>query len=174
MVDNFFDDSFSQKSGTTAKSKNKELRAKEEAASDKKKLKIIKEALKEERRLREEATEQLEALKSRSRELEKECNETSNKYLKLYDENDKLQEYIQSLQYQVSSGGSAKEAPLVDLSFLKDGEQKSREVMSREMQLQHESELNAMGQASKKAEKEANQNEMEMIHYKQMATELAE
>ena len=54
----------------------------------------------------------------------------------------------------------------MDLSFLKDGESKNREVLSREKEDQHESELNALGQAVKKAEKEANQNELEMIHYK--------
>ena len=36
----------------------------------------------------------LEALQKRNKELEKECAETTTKYLKLYDENDKLQEFI--------------------------------------------------------------------------------
>jgi hypothetical protein len=50
MVENFFDDSFSQKSGPSTNSKNKkELKEKEEAASDKKKIKILKSALVEER-----------------------------------------------------------------------------------------------------------------------------
>ncbi len=50
----------------------------------------------------------MNALKARNRELEKENADTSNKYLRLYDENDKLQEVLQNLQYQLTSGTGAK------------------------------------------------------------------
>ena len=95
MAENFFDDSFSQKSGPSTKSKSrKEIKEKEEAASDKKKIKILKAALVDERQNKEDMMAELQALKQRNKELELECHETSNKYLRLYDENDKLQEYV--------------------------------------------------------------------------------
>lgn len=60
-----------------------------------------------ERKEKEELLLQIEFIHKRNKELEKECSETTNKYLKLYDENDKLQEYIQSPAYP-SSGTGAK------------------------------------------------------------------
>lgn len=87
---NFFDDSFSQKSETKSKNSRKELKREAEEASDKKKLKVIKQALIESRQAKEDLDKELNALKTRNRELEKENADTSNKYLRLYDENDKL------------------------------------------------------------------------------------
>ena len=79
-----------------------------EEASDKKKLKVVKQALIETRQAKEDLEKELNALKTRNRELEKENADTSNKYLRLYDENDKLQEVLQNLQYQLTSGTGAK------------------------------------------------------------------
>ena len=67
-------------------------------ASDRKKLKVLKNALREERTAREEQTLEINALKQRNTELEKEYNEINNKYLEIYEENDKLQEQILMLQ----------------------------------------------------------------------------
>ena len=66
-------------------------------ADAKKKLKVIKMALMDERKARTEATEQLESMTKRHRELETEYETTNNKYLKLYEENDKLSESLQML-----------------------------------------------------------------------------
>jgi len=81
-------------------------------ASDRKKLKVLKNALREERSAREEQTLEITALKQRNAELEKEYNEINNKYLEVYEENDKLQEQILMLQQQTSGGtGQAKVSP---------------------------------------------------------------
>ena len=58
--------------------------------SDKKKLKVLKTALKEERTAREEQALELNVLKKRNRELEKEFQDSNNKYLEVYEENDRL------------------------------------------------------------------------------------
>ena len=105
---NFFDDSFSQKSSTKSKNSKTDLKQKAEEASDKKKLKVVKQALLDARTAKEELEVELTSLKARNRELEKENADTSNKYLRLYDENDKLQEVLQNLQYQLTSGTGAK------------------------------------------------------------------
>jgi len=55
---------------------------------------------------REEQSIELGALKTRNKELESEYEQMNNKYLKLYEENDKLQEDIQTLQYKISSGST--------------------------------------------------------------------
>jgi len=89
-------------SGDTLKSSKNS----KEAASDRKKLKVIKTALREERLVREEQTIELNAVKIRNQELEKEYNEINNKYLSIYEENDKLQEQVQTLQYKMSSGST--------------------------------------------------------------------
>ncbi len=88
-----------------------------EEASDKKKLKVVKQALIETRQAKEDLEKELNALKTRNRELEKENADTSNKYLRLYDENDKLQEVLQNLQYQLTSGTGAKVSIQTSLSF---------------------------------------------------------
>ena len=88
-----------------------------EEASDKKKLKVVKQALIETRQAKEDLEKELNALKTRNRELEKENADTSNKYLRLYDENDKLQEVLQNLQYQLTSGTGAKVRMQTSLSF---------------------------------------------------------
>ena len=92
-----------------------------EEASDKKKLKVVKQALIETRQAKEDLEKELNALKTRNRELEKENADTSNKYLRLYDENDKLQEVLQNLQYQLTSGTGAKVRMQTSLS-LTEGE----------------------------------------------------
>lgn len=91
-----------------------------EEASDKKKLRVIKQALIETRQAKEDLEKELNALKTRNRELEKENADTSNKYLRLYDENDKLQEVLQNLQYQLTSGTGAKVR--MQTSYLSTGE----------------------------------------------------
>jgi hypothetical protein len=50
----------------------------------------MKQALLEIRKEKEELEIQLGSLQKRNKELEKENADTSNKYLRLYDENDKL------------------------------------------------------------------------------------
>jgi len=57
----------------------------------------VKQALLDARTAKEELEAELTSLKARNRELEKENADTSNKYLRLYDENDKLQEVLQNL-----------------------------------------------------------------------------
>jgi predicted nuclease with TOPRIM domain len=57
----------------------------------------MKQALLEIRKEKEELEIQLGSLQKRNKELEKENADTSNKYLRLYDENDKLQEVLQNL-----------------------------------------------------------------------------
>jgi len=57
MVDNFFDDSFSQHSKQSKSKTNK----KEDEASDKKKIKVLKEALQDERKAKAELQTQMEA-----------------------------------------------------------------------------------------------------------------
>ena len=96
---NFFDEEFSMKSkevtqASTSQSR-KELRDKEEATNDKKKLKVLKAALVEERAAKEDTLAEFSAMKQRLKELEQENHETSTKYLKLYEENDRLQEQLQ-------------------------------------------------------------------------------
>lgn len=58
----------------------------------------------------------MNAVKIRNQELEKEYNEINNKYLSIYEENDKLQEQVQTLQYKMSSGGTG--AKVSNLNFL--------------------------------------------------------
>ena len=55
MVENFFDDTFSQHSSNSKITKpKKDAKNKEDEASDKKKLKILKEALQDERKHKDE------------------------------------------------------------------------------------------------------------------------
>lgn len=92
---NFFDDSFSQQSSTKKEKKpKKDLKKEAEEASDKKKLKVVKQALLDLRKEKEDNELTLNILKTRNKELESQNAETSNKYLKLYDENDRLQELL--------------------------------------------------------------------------------
>lgn len=114
-------------------------------------------------------------MKARNKELEKENADTSNKYLRLYDENDKLQEVLQNLQYQLTSGTGAKDDIKFDLSsILAGGETKDTASLVRDMQLQHEQELGGLKILLKKSEKEVEQRQLEINHYKTMCTELAE
>lgn len=61
-----------------------------EEISDRKKIKVLKQALKDERAQKAHLDEELNVLKERNREMTKEHETMSNKYLALYDENDKL------------------------------------------------------------------------------------
>lgn len=62
----------------------------EQEVSDRKKIKVLKQALKDERSQKASLEEEMAVLKERNRELSKEHETMSNKYLALYDENDKL------------------------------------------------------------------------------------
>jgi len=53
------------------------------------------------RKEKEDQDEQLRIMKARCTELELEQADTSNKYLKLYDENDRLQELLSTCQAQM-------------------------------------------------------------------------
>lgn len=111
---------------------NDTSKTKKEAASDRKKLKVLKTALREERLAREEQSIELNAVKIRNLELEKEYSEINNKYLAIYEENDKLQEQIQTLQYKMSSGSTGEKAGMDEKSgglvdFFKSGKAKEME-----------------------------------------------
>ena len=154
-MSNFFDDQYSQNSGNSKHSKEKtkrDVKPQDDDVSDKVKIKVLKEALKQDRLVKDEQTIKLDALQKRNKELEKECSETTTKYLKLYDENDKLQEFIQGLQCRVTSGTGAKvrtifnqrqeasEAKL-DLSFMQGTDKRDLNTMLKETEMQHEAEL---------------------------------
>lgn len=61
----------------------------------------MKQALLDLRKEKEDQEEQLRIMKARCTELELEQADTSNKYLKLYDENDRLQELLSTCQAQM-------------------------------------------------------------------------
>ena len=71
------------------------------SVADKKKLKVLKQALKDERAQKQQLADETATLTLRNKELQKENDAISSKYLSLYDENDKLQEYLQTLQYKI-------------------------------------------------------------------------
>lgn len=71
--------------------------------NDRKKIKVLKQALKDERNQKSSFSEELDVVKERNRELTKEFDTMSNKYLALYDENDKLQELLNNMQYRIQS-----------------------------------------------------------------------
>ena len=75
----------------------------EQEVSDRKKIKVLKQALKDERSQKASMEEEIAVLKERNRELSKEHETMSNKYLALYDENDKLQELLNTMQYRIQS-----------------------------------------------------------------------
>ena len=58
----------------------------------KKKLTVLKKALLDERSARDELQKENDFLKKKQAEIEEENNATNDKYLKLYDENDRLSE----------------------------------------------------------------------------------
>ena len=154
-----------------------------EEVSDRKKIKVLKQALKDERAQKGSLQEELNVLKERNRELSKEHETMSNKYLSLYDENDKLQELLNTMQYkiqQASREGGGLESDLAELAnkfdFLKKGASSGAEQQraQREMQAQHENELQAMQVTLKKIEKELGYKDEECRHYKKMASEVAE
>ena len=72
-----------------------------EEVSDRKKIKVLRQAMKDERAQKAAIQEELDVLKERNRELSKEHETMSNKYLALYDENDKLQELLNTMQYRI-------------------------------------------------------------------------
>ena len=61
-----------------------------EGATEKKKIKLLKQGLKDARQEIEALKEELKTMQERNKELTLEGEKTSSKYLKLYDENDKL------------------------------------------------------------------------------------
>ena len=83
-----------------SKSTSKKKKTTEEI-SDRKKIKVLKQAMKDEREQFAITKEELEVQKQRNRYLTKEKEEMSNKYLALYDENDKLQELLNTMQYRI-------------------------------------------------------------------------
>lgn len=72
---------------------------------------MLKKALKDERKQKEEFKKDAEHLKKRNDELEKENEANQERYLKLYDENDKLSELIQTLQHKLANGGVRSSSP---------------------------------------------------------------
>ena len=57
--------------------------------------------MKDERANKAVIQEELDVLKERNRELRQENEVMSNKYLALYDENDKLQELLNTMQFRI-------------------------------------------------------------------------
>jgi len=72
-----------------------------EEVSDRKKIKVLKKAMQDERAQKAQLKEELEVMRERNRELTKEHETMSNKYLALYDENDKLQELLNTMQFRI-------------------------------------------------------------------------
>ena len=85
-------------SKTTGKKKRNEAEV-----NDRKKIKVLKQALKDERAQKGSLQEELDVVKERNKELVKEHEVMSNKYLALYDENDKLQELLNTMQYRIQN-----------------------------------------------------------------------
>ena len=176
-------------------SKSQAEAKKKSDADAKKKLKVIKAALMDERKARTQVAEALESLTKRHQELEAEYEVTNNKYLELYEQNDKLSENLQMLQYRLSSsGGSHEKEDDRDVGLIADlknevktvkglftkNENNTEEIervlqerMDEQMR-QHETELSAISSALDKAKRECGYQEQQMMHYKKMATELAE
>lgn len=67
---------------------------------------MLKQALKDERALKVALEEDIKTLTERNKELTKENESMSNKYLGLYDENDKLNEMLVDLKYRIESSKS--------------------------------------------------------------------
>ena len=72
-----------------------------EEISDRKKIKVLKQAMKDERAGKAVIQEELDVVKERNKELRKENEVMSNKYLALYDENDKSQELLKTMQFRI-------------------------------------------------------------------------
>ena len=86
------------------------------SVADKKKLKVLKQALKDERNDKQQLNDQIATLTLRNKELAKENESLSTKYLSLYDENDRLQEYLQTLQYKIQNGTANKVCSLLQVT----------------------------------------------------------
>lgn len=100
MADNFFDDAFSQSASVKKDKPKKEAKKEAEEASDKRKLKVMKQALLDLRKEKEDLESQMVVLKARNKELEVDQAETSNKYLKLYDEWDMQQQQLTEINFK--------------------------------------------------------------------------
>ena len=87
---------------TVSKTTGKKKKTSEEI-NDRKKIKVLKQALKDERAQKCSLQEELDVVKERNKELVKEHETMSNKYLALYDENDKLQELLNTMQYRIQN-----------------------------------------------------------------------
>ena len=138
----------------------------------------MKQALKDERNQKAQLKEELDVLRERNREVTKEHETMSNKYLALYDENDKLQELLNTMQYRIQQANKdgTLQTDLAEMSskfdFLKKGLSSGAELQraQREMQAQHETELQALQGTLKKIEKELGYKDEEVRHYKNMAS----
>lgn len=143
--------------------------------AERKKLKVLKQALKDERAIKTHLEDEIKVLTERNKELSKENESMSNKYLGLYDENDKLQEMLVSLQYKIQASKSTNST--IDLEdfkgfdFLKKGSSsKEAEIKRKEMEQQHESDMTTMQMSMKKLEKELGYKDEEIRHFKNMAS----
>ena len=76
-----------------------------QASVDKKKIKVLKEALKDAKMQGEQAALQVQKLMERNDELERELQEKENRYLELDEENKVMHEDIQELQEQLEEAG---------------------------------------------------------------------
>ena len=143
-------------SKTTGGGKKKRSEAE---VSDRKKIKALKQAVKDERAAKATIAEELEVVKERNLELTQEYETQSNKYLALYEENDKLQELLNTMQFKIQA--AEKDGSLVsDLAaemsskfdFLKKGLRTGDSVdrQQREMQAVHDGELQQIQMTLKK------------------------
>ena len=82
---------------------------KESDTGDRKKLKVLKQALKDERAAKHALEEENKTMQERIKEQQGENEKLSTKYLALYDENDKLQEMLVSLKYKIESSKAVSE-----------------------------------------------------------------
>ena len=106
----------------------------------------------------------------------------SNKYLSLYDENDKLQELLNTMQYRIQSAekDGSLQTDLAEIAnkfdFLKKGMASGAEIQraQREMEAVHETEIQTMQMSLKKVQKELGYKDEEVRHYKNMASQVAE
>lgn len=166
---------------TVSKTTGKKKKTAEEL-TDRKKIKVLKQAMKDERNEKSVLKEELNVVKERNKELVKEHETMSNKYLALYDENDKLQELLNTMQYRIQNAekDGSLHTDLAELSskfdFLKKGLSSGVELQKqqREMEAVHETEIQTLQMTFKKVEKELGLKQEEVRHYKNMASQVAE
>ena len=76
-----------------------------QAVNDKKKIKVLKDALRDSKMQADQAEQQIQKLVDRNGELERILQEKENKYLELDEENKMMHEDIQELQEQLEEAG---------------------------------------------------------------------